>query len=264
MGHDSAPRGTTSWGEALDNLAFAYQPIFDSETGRVFGYEALLRGVGKAGFRSIWNVFDRAFRERKLILLDLKLVEKAFALISAAGLLDTGKIFYNLDNRLLAADDYLIGDTLRVADELGIPRGNIVLELSERFDLSAAESASGRIEAYRNLGVRIAIDDYGTGYAGLRLLYDSAPDYVKIDRYFVGGIADSERKRFFVESIVAMAHELGAEVVAEGVEDARECEACRRCGCDYLQGFALGVPETDMAALGLDREGRDAARAYGA
>jgi EAL domain-containing protein (putative c-di-GMP-specific phosphodiesterase class I) len=248
------------WKDAVSRFTFAYQPIVDAVSGGVFGYEALLRDVRTAGFLSIGNVFDRAFIDRSLHAVDLGLLGKAFNSLAAAGLLENEKIFYNIDGRLLSMGDYRIEERLTIALALGVPLANVVFEISERFEVGSDGSAIKTLQSYRGSGIGTAIDDYGTGFAGLKLLYDATPDFVKVDRYFIEGMEDCPRKRYFVESITAMAHELGAEVIAEGVGNAREADACREAGCDYLQGFGIAMPDGDIAVLRRYRESRGSAR----
>jgi EAL domain-containing protein (putative c-di-GMP-specific phosphodiesterase class I) len=245
---------TAAWRRAVDRLVFAYQPIVEASTGRVFGYEALLRGVIEAGFPSIGNVFDSAFLDRALFPLDLSLREKAFGPPARAGFLESGKLFYNIDNRLLLMPDYAAGNTIVIAEKLDIPVGNIVFEISERHEVGRAAGSIGVIENYRRQGILIALDDYGAGYAGLKLLYDSTPDYIKIDRFFISGVSSNPRKRYFVGSIVAMAHDLGIPVIAEGVETVLERDECVELGCDYLQGYYVAMPTVDIGELSRFRE----------
>jgi EAL domain-containing protein (putative c-di-GMP-specific phosphodiesterase class I) len=248
------------WKDAVSRFTFAYQPIVDAVSGGVFGYEALLRDVRTAGFLSIGNVFDRAFIDRSLHAVDLGLLGKAFSALASAGLLEKERIFYNIDGRLLSMGDYRIEERLSIALGLGVPLSNVVFEISERFEIGSKGRALETLLSYRGSGIGTAIDDYGTGYAGLKLLYDSSPDFVKVDRYFIERIEDCPRKRYFVESITSMAHELGAEVIAEGVGNTSEADACREAGCDYLQGFGIAMPVCDTAYLRSYRESRGPAR----
>jgi GGDEF domain-containing protein len=93
----------------------------------------------------------------------------------------------------------------------------------------------------------IALDDFGTGYSGLRLLAESRPDIIKIDRFFVAGIDGSQEQRLFLEQIVGLAHSIGLSVIAEGIETEDEFRICRETGCDYVQGYFIGRPSTDPA-----------------
>jgi EAL domain-containing protein (putative c-di-GMP-specific phosphodiesterase class I)/GGDEF domain-containing protein/CBS domain-containing protein len=235
------------WRLALSRLDYAFQPIALYSDGSVYGFEALLRGWEVAGFGSIAEVFDLAFSANLLYAIDLELRRKAFAKFAASGM-DKAKIFYNLDNRLLQMPDYSTGNTLRIAEETGLAPTRIVLELSELHEPS--DSGFDRIiSSYRNQGFRIALDDFGSGYAGLKLLDRAEPDIVKIDRYFVDGLGEDPRKSAFLGKIAAMAHLMGISVIAEGVETAQELRLCADSGCDMVQGFHIARPSLDFGSL---------------
>ena len=242
------PSLSAQWMDALSRFDFAFQPIALYASGAAYGFEALLRGWDRAGFMSIAQVFDRAFDEGILYALDLELRAKAFEKFATAGL-GTAKIFYNVDNRLLQMPDYATGDTLRIAEEAGLTSSRIVFELSELHEPDARTSFDRVIAAYRSQGFRIALDDFGSGYAGLKLLHRAEPDIVKVDRYFVSGTADEPRKAAFLEKIAGMAHLMGISVVAEGVESEQELRLCYEAGCDMVQGFHVARPSVDTASL---------------
>jgi GGDEF domain-containing protein len=102
---------------------------------------------------------------------------------------------------------------------------------------------------YRREGFSIALDDYGCGYSGLQLLYQSEPDFIKIDRFFIDGIASDPRKKLFVTTVIAMAHLLGISVICEGIESQEELRICREAGCDFVQGYLIQRPTTNVAEL---------------
>ncbi len=238
------------WSTALTRLQFAFQPIALFANGTTYGFEALLRGWDEAGFGSITEVFDRAYAEGVLYALDLELRAKAFGAFARAGL-GKAKIFYNMDNRLLQMPDYATGNTLRIAEAVGLRPSRIVFELSELHEPDSRTGFDRVISAYRNQGFRIALDGFGSGYAGLKLLHRAEPDIVKVDRYFVSGAADDPRKAAFLEKVAGMAHLMGISVVAEGVETEQELRLCARAGCDMVQGFYIARPSLDTASLSL-------------
>jgi diguanylate cyclase (GGDEF)-like protein len=230
-----------TWETAFGCLRFAFQPIALSSNGNVYGYEALLRGWEEAGFFSIASVFDCAYMDGVLSELDQRLRAKALADFSAWAPAGT-KLFYNVDNRIFRSSEHSIGDTARVAGGLGLSASRIVLEISERHELEGDIGFNRVIALCRETGFRIAIDDFGSGFAGLKLLHISEPDIVKIDRHFVAGSGGEPRKAAFLEKIVDMAHLMGVLVVAEGVETEAELSVCVEAGCDMIQGFFLARP----------------------
>jgi len=243
------PDMTEYWIEKCRNLDYAFQPIVNSYTGEVFGYEALLRNWEECGFTSIFELFDRAFHDKALYTLDLELRKKAIQKISSFGEMKHKALFYNLDNRVLEMPDYSPGNTLELLSTHGMTKSNFYFELSERNELNGSEENIHILNLYKKQDLKIAIDDYGSGYSGLQLLYHSDPDVIKIDRFFIDGIHCDQKKKLFAENIVNMAHLMGMKVVAEGIETDQELNYCRKLGCDYLQGYQVARPEVDLARL---------------
>ncbi|MEM1398133.1 MAG: EAL domain-containing protein, partial [Pseudomonadota bacterium] len=95
----------------------------------------------------------------------------------------------------------------------------------------------------RSFGFEFAVDDFGQGYSQLKSLYDYEPDILKIDRFFVKDIAHDTKKQLFVRTVVELAHAMGMLVVGEGIETQQELVACRKIGCDLLQGFYIARPK---------------------
>jgi diguanylate cyclase (GGDEF)-like protein len=232
---------TGTWETALSFLRYAFQPIARFSDGRAYGYEALLRGWAEAGFQDIASVFDSAYLEGVLLELDHRLRARAFADFAAWAPSGT-KLFYNVDNRIFRAIGDSLGETVRLAESLGLSASRIVLEISERHELEGDPGFERAISLCRETGLRIAIDDFGSGFAGLKLLHMSEPDIIKIDRHFVAGSGGEPRKAAFLEKIVGMAHLMGVPVVAEGVETEAELGVCVEAGCDMIQGFLLAKP----------------------
>ena len=126
------------------------------------------------------------------------------------------------------------------------------------------ERARTVLEALRRLGLRIAIDDYGTGYCALAYLRDLPVDELKLDRSFVARVTTDPRSAAIVRSTVELAHALGLQVVAEGVEDRQTLDAVESFGCDYAQGyyFSRPVPAAAFAAAVHLAEIEAGARAF--
>ncbi|MFH1805123.1 MAG: GGDEF domain-containing protein [Pseudomonadota bacterium] len=244
--HPARHSGARNWKRVIDTVDFAFQPIVSVHTGRIFGYEALLRNWAEAGFASIQDVFDTAWSSGLLHGFDMDLRAKAIG--KFARLPDTGrlKLFYNFDSRVVRTSDYRPGRTAELLAQTGLARDTICLEISERQDISHAHDIKDILTRYRDQGFKVAIDDYGIGFAQLRALYDCEPDIIKIDRFFIDGMDRDKRKELFVTQITGFAHMIGAQVVAEGVETKEEFLCCRRVGCDLVQGFFIARPSTDL------------------
>ena len=231
----------------LRNVDFAFQPIVNIHTGASYGFEALLRGHVEAGFVSIQSLFDEAYRRQALHRVDMILKEKAVAkfvkLCKRLGKsVSEVRLFFNLDNRLLDSADYQPGATPGILDRYQMPPSALCLEISERHENAMAREASNLLAAYQREAYKLAIDDFGAGYSGLQLLYQYKPNFLKIDRFFISGIDSDHKKKLLVATTTELAHVLGIQVVAEGIETERELLACREAGCDYLQGYFIARP----------------------
>lgn len=250
----------TEWQRILDQLDYAFQPIVNIHSGSIYGFEALLRGCTQVGFPSIDAFFNQAYASGQLCDIDRVLREKAMAKFCAAGWQHKALLFYNLDNRLLESEQTDPSGILASAEKYGMDN-HLCLEISEKHEIKYDGAAIDILKHYRQKGLRVAIDDYGTGFSGLQLLYYTDPDFIKIDRFFIQDIATDLKKKLFVSTLVNNAHMMGSVVLAEGVETQREYFECLEIGCDLIQGFFVQKPTTCMEELadqyshvcGLDR-----------
>jgi len=124
----------------------------------------------------------------------------------------------------------------------------LTIEITESAAIQSAEKAADALTGWRDLGVSISIDDYGTGQSSLGYLQKLPATELKIDKSFVLGIVDDQRNAIMVRSTIALAHELGMKVVAEGIESPTCLETLKQMGCDIGQGFYIGRP---MSAANL-------------
>ncbi|AHY45427.1 GGDEF: diguanylate cyclase (GGDEF) domain [Rubrobacter radiotolerans] len=149
----------------------------------------------------------------------------------------------------------LVPEVANVLAETGLPGYALVLELTERAVMEDAEASLDALHRLRGLGVRVHVDDFGTGYSSLQLLHRLPVDALKIDRSFISGEAASAgvtgESAEIVQTILTMAHALGMEVVAEGVETDEQLDALREMGCDFVQGrrFSEPVPKEKAASI---------------
>jgi len=231
------------------HLSYALQPIVDCQTGTVYAYEALVRGTDLAGYPSIERFFDRAAETGRIWETELALQELALATFRRTPHADRCKLFMNVDNRIFQSRDYDPHKIMLNAAQLGVPPSSVTIELTERHALGTSGNAVDLALQLRRSGMRIALDDFGQGFSELKLLHDAAPEYVKIDRFYIHAIDSSPRKRLFVSTIVNLAHILGSRVIAEGVETEAEFVICRDIGCDLVQGWYIARPYREMDGL---------------
>jgi EAL domain-containing protein (putative c-di-GMP-specific phosphodiesterase class I)/GGDEF domain-containing protein len=232
--------------EAVDTtLLYAFQPIVNIDTGIAFGYEALLRGVNGLGFATIAEFFDAAYDLGVLEQVERRLQRKAVeAFLKLPS--RTALLFLNVDARLLASGRAVIDGMAAAIAASGLSADRFCLELPETQDIVAGDEALAVMHQVSGAGVHLALDDFGQGYSRLRLLHELQPNYVKIDRYFVSGVASDAKRRLFLSRLVDIMHVFGIAMVAEGVETEADFRTCKDLGFDYVQGYLIQKPTTDL------------------
>jgi signal peptidase I len=237
-------------------LQLAYQPIGSVRTGRVIGVEALVRWsrdgrgmVGPDDFIPLaedsglivdlgrWVLQEACARGRTW--LDRLPVNRRFT------------VSVNVSPRQLSRPGF-VTELQAILDETGFDPRRLVLEMTER--VLAGEESRAQLQAVRELGVRIAIDDFGQGQASMSYLKRFQVDVLKIDKSFVHGGTEETRNGAILKSMITLAGDLGIQVVAEGVETADQVAHLRALGCDAMQGYHFQAPlpeaEADAVVLG--------------
>jgi EAL domain-containing protein (putative c-di-GMP-specific phosphodiesterase class I) len=242
-----------NWQNIIKNLDYAFQPIVHIHTGKTYAVEALIRNViGNNGLTSINDLFNQAFNDNYLYELDLTLREIALRKFSYIGY-DNLKLFYNLDNRIIYDDTFKNDEkspTLKtLMNKFNINKNDICFELSEKGTSIEQNAMSTMIQKYKSKGYSIAIDDFGIGVSGLKLLYFSEANIIKLDRFFISNIDQDQKKKLFCSSIIEMAHIMGMTVVAEGIETKKEFYTCREIGADFVQGYLIQKPQVDITKI---------------
>ena len=160
-----------NWNEIIEKLDYAFQPIIYFHTGKIYAVEALVRGVQDVdGLNCIDDLFDKAFNDDFLYELDLQLREKAISKFSDIDI-ENLKLFYNLDNRIIYNKKYSQGNTAKILNKYKLDKNRICFELSEKGTAIEQNAFSSMIQKYKESGYSIAIDDFGIGVSGLKLLY---------------------------------------------------------------------------------------------
>ena len=251
--HDPETLENASWklsmlsqlDDAIDGgeVWVAYQPKLDLATRRIIGAEALARWThpekGPIAASEFVAAAEQNNRIGKLTDFVLEKAVAAGAQINKRG--SEFEIAVNLSARLLADK----GFTLRLSALLarhGLSPELLTLELTETAALTGSGEGIDMISRLRDIGVNIAIDDYGTGLSTLDYLKKIPANEIKIDQSFVKGMADNRSDRLMVQSTIGLAHSLGRKVVAEGVEHAEILDLLIEMDCDIAQGFAVGRP----------------------
>lgn len=237
-----------------------HQPIVDIGTGRVSGFEALMRWERQDGTLVSPADFIPVAEETGIIC-ELGAWALHDALGELRGWIDDGVVpptttmSVNVSPRQVAEPGF--PSIVRAAlDESGVPPHLLWLEITESMMLDDPDLAAPILDEIRSMGVRIAMDDFGTGFSSLSVLQQFPIQRIKIDRAFVQGIGDSTNDRSLVRTIIAMARSMALDLVAEGVETVEQLEGLRELGCDKAQGFLISrpVPADAMRStmVGLD------------
>lgn len=219
------------------------QPIFDTQTNRVVGMEALARIPDVEGLPKVGPDVFIPVAEDLGIIEELSEVIVTGAVEFQKHLASVGfdlRLSVNLSRRVLYSDR-LIDSFHALLEKTGADPKQICLEITETLAMLDIKNASERLHELKKLGFKIAIDDFGTGYSTLGQLYEIPVDELKIDKLFVRRIHTHEGQRI-AEAIVSMARALHLEIVAEGVEDLETVNLLRNMGVRYLQGYLFSSP----------------------
>ena len=211
-----------------------YHPIVYADTEEIFGYEALARGVLRS-LRSPEVMFEVA--EEADLIWELSRLCRSRALEGLQSRLNPGEsLFINVDPHDFS--DPLFGEK-----EVDNP-DRVVLEITERTAIKDYPKFRERLKGLREMGYRFAVDDAGSGYAGLGSIANLEPDFIKLDISLITGIDTNFIKQNLVETMVKFANDHGAMVIAEGVERAEEFMTVRNIGVHLVQGFFLHKPSS--------------------
>lgn len=226
-----------------DELVVHYQPQVELSTGRVVGVEALVRWQHpEFGLLAPAAFIPAAERTGLIRLLTVHVLDRAVAQLTgwrAEGL--ELAVAVNLSARDLLAPDF-VDDVGRTLARHGVGPGRLELEITETSAMVDPNRAVEVLGQIAGLGVRLAVDDYGTGYSSLAYLQRLPVRRLKIDRSFVAGVLDDGANAAIVRSTIELARHLGLEVVAEGVEDDETLLSLLDMSCGFAQGFGLGRP----------------------
>jgi EAL domain-containing protein (putative c-di-GMP-specific phosphodiesterase class I)/GGDEF domain-containing protein len=215
-----------------------YHPIVVTETQEIYGYEALARGVMRS-LRSPEVMFDVA-AEADLVW-ELSRLCRSRAIEGMDTHLQPGELLF------LNVDPHDFNDPAFNEHEVKYPE-RVVIEITERTAIKDYPKFRERLRAFREAGFRFAVDDAGSGYAGLGSIANLEPNYIKLDISLINGIDTNFIKQNLVETMVKFANDHGAMVIAEGVERAEEFKAVKELGVHLVQGFFLHRPSRAPAA----------------
>ncbi len=243
---------------AISNQEFLlyYQPIVDLKTGKLAGFEALVRWQHpQQGFVSPGAFIPAAEESGLIIPMGSWILEKACAQMQqwheqfphAAGLM----VSVNLSTKQFNQAN-LPEEVSAVLDKTGLDSQYLKLELTES---AAMEDVTGTIDQLiklKALNLKLSLDDFGTGYSSLSYLHQLPTDTLKIDQSFVGRMEETSGKDSdIVKTIITLGHQLGMDIIAEGIETAEQLAGLRKLNCNYGQGYFFAKPLPEEAATAL-------------
>ena len=252
------------WAWDRKQFVLHYQPVVAVGSGRVIGAEALARGhvIGMEALAR-WPHLDRgeiqpaqfipvAERTGRIVALDRWAI--ATAARQAAAWAEEGWhgwIAVNLSARSLHDAD-LPAYIRRCFETHQLPPGRIILEITESTAMRDTEMTARILAELREAGALIAIDDFGVGHSSLAYLKHFPVDILKLDHKFVNDIGNTQKQEALIETVIALAHKIGAQVVAEGVEVQSQLTWLKTAGCDYAQGYLVGRPQPADVAFTIN------------
>jgi sensor c-di-GMP phosphodiesterase-like protein len=240
--------------QALEDGEFIpyYQPIVDIRSGQLRGAEVLMRWRKKDGTLVLPGAFIPLAESSGLIApMTRALMRHVCAEAGAAiGSRPNLKISFNLAARLVR-DEAIVKDVRKVFSGSPIELSQVVLELTERDQVESLTETRRVIAALQGIGVRIAIDDVGTGHSGLSYMLKLGVDIIKIDKMFVDAIGTDRNSTTIVETLIDLAHNMRMDVIAEGVENFEQVMHLRELGVRTAQGYVFAPPLPGSAFLQL-------------
>lgn len=228
-----------------NRLTCHFQPIVPArKPGEVYAQECLLRGVGEDGaLISPGSILGAARESGMLFQTDLA-ARRAAILEAAARGIDTN-LFVNFTPTSIYDPVFCLRSTVETVDAVGLPRENVVFEITESEDVGDPEHLSNIVRYYREQGFRIALDDLGSGYSSLNLAHRLRPDFVKLDMELTRDVDTDPYKAVIARKLLELAGGLGIRTIVEGVETTGELSWVQSEGADFVQGYHIARPSPE-------------------
>jgi EAL domain-containing protein (putative c-di-GMP-specific phosphodiesterase class I) len=220
-------------------IAMAFQPIVSAE-GRVFAFEALVRGANGESAGEILSQVNR----HNLYAFDQLCRTTAIETAARLGLGNSGAMLsINFSPHAIYEPTRCMQTSLAAARRAGLPNEAIMFEITENEKLHDPHHLRDIVTAYRGMGFKVAIDDFGAGYSNLDLLAGFQPDIIKLDMALTRGIDADPVRRAILRSMIGLCDALSITLVAEGIECAAEYRTLRDLGVGLFQGYLFARPE---------------------
>ncbi len=230
-----------------NQISTVYQPIVSLSDGEIIGYEALSRGPAGSPYERPDKLFQAA--EDNNLLWELEYLCRLNAIDRAKSILQSKYLFVNIDPKVIDNDKYKTGFTRDLASTLNVNPMNIILEITERTAVEDYKKFRRAIDTYINQGYRIAIDDTGAGYSGLRMLAEVHPQFIKIDMELIRDIDKKPINQILIKTLYDFAVSTHMSMIAEGIETVDELNVLIDIGINYGQGYLLQRPTKTFAEI---------------
>ncbi|MEN8182875.1 MAG: EAL domain-containing protein, partial [Myxococcota bacterium] len=217
-----------------------YEPIVDVASRTVFGYEALARGPAGTEFHSPAALFETA--EEQGFVFELDCLCRRSGLGGAVGLPSGTKLFLNVRPTTIHDPNFRPEALIRTLARTELHPSDVVFEISEQESIQSFDAFREVRDEYGKLGFQIAVDDTGAGYASLQAVMELEPDYIKVDRAFCSGIDTDPARQSMLSALHSVAGQIGAKIIAEGLDTLEELETLGRLGVPFGQGWLFGKP----------------------
>jgi diguanylate cyclase (GGDEF) domain len=222
------------------DIRSVFQPIISLKDGELLGYEALSRGPKKSVFENPEKLFEYAKIFGRLWELDLLCRLKALENIAIHN--PNFNIFLNVDPNIINDDKFKKGFTKDFVEEFNINPENIIFEITEKNSVIDTQGFKKVIENYKDQGYKIAIDDTGSGYSGLKLITDIHPHFIKLDMNLIRDIDKDGLKYALIKTFYDFCQVTDIKLIAEGIETENELNTLIDIGIDYGQGYFIQKP----------------------
>lgn len=244
-----------------ESLSLHFQPIVRLTDGRVDGFEALVRWEHPDHGTVVPSSFIKLAEETGMIVpLGRWMLQKALAAqkefehaVNGAATNVSPYISVNISSRQLLHKEE-VEDLIDLVQSSGVASEDVIFEITETLLVEDPDNVLEAMRHFRAKGIRIAADDFGTGYANLAFLNRFPLDILKIDRSFITNMVEDSRSRKIVKTIINLAQDFGMSIIAEGIEAEAEIGVLRELGCDCGQGFLLSRPVPADQAVNLVRQ----------
>ncbi|MCP5040111.1 MAG: EAL domain-containing protein [bacterium] len=222
------------------NIHSVFEPIVEVETRVVFAYESLVRGPEDSEFRSPAALFGAA--EEYDMVFELDCLCRRSGLHGAIDFPEGTKLFLNILPTAFHDPNFRADRLIKTLERCKLSPADVVFEISEQESIENFSVFKEARDYYRTLGFQFALDDTGSGYAGLEALLEISPEFIKMDRAFVSGVDEDPARQDLLAALLTLAEKMGARVIGEGLDTLEELEMLGELGIHFGQGWLFGHP----------------------